>query len=65
MRKSYKSEIIKNENGVTAGFYFGYDWCAEHEYGIDDILKGFAVKTEAVGTEKKKNHSFFRRFILC
>lgn len=35
--------FITNDRGKVTGFSCGYDWCAEHEYGIDGIYALFWI----------------------
>lgn len=35
--------FITNDKGKVTGFSCGYDWCAEHEYGIDGIYALFWI----------------------
>ena len=46
MRRGYNSEIIKDENGKLLGVNLGADYCAEHEWGIDNIKNAFGVNVD-------------------
>lgn len=46
MRQAYFEQgIIREESGEFVGFSFGYDYCAEHEWGIKDIIRSFGIPT--------------------
>lgn len=43
MRRGYNCDFIYDENQKVIGFDLGYDFCAEHECGIEDIKRGFGI----------------------
>lgn len=53
MRKGHKCSIIR-ENGVFVGVNLGADYCAEHEWGIEDIKRAFGAKLkDCIGVEDR------------
>lgn len=51
MRKAYSNQRIILDNGVFYGFSLGYDFCAEHEWGIDGIKRSFGIDSSKIGVE--------------
>lgn len=47
MRRGYKSELIKDDNGQLLGINLGADYCAEHEWGIDGIKTSFGMYVDS------------------
>jgi hypothetical protein len=47
MRRGYKSELIKDEQGNLLGINLGSDYCAEHEWGIDGIKNHFGINIDS------------------
>jgi len=55
MRRSYKTEWLKDDNGNVIGAVLNASACAEHEWGINDLLKTLAIKTSNYqGIESRK-----------
>ena len=46
-------EIAKDENGKIFGICFGYDYCAEHEWGIKGIRRSLGIWEGDPKTEEK------------
>ncbi|MBN2459757.1 hypothetical protein JXB28_05725 [Candidatus Woesearchaeota archaeon] len=57
MRRSYSDvEIIKSGDGKIIGANLGFDFCAEHEWGIKGLYRDFGMKLEEeLGFESRKN----------
>ena len=43
MRRGFKGQILKNTEGKVIGVFFGSDFCAEHEWGVEDLLEAVAI----------------------
>lgn len=43
MRRGFKGQTLKNAEGKVIGMFFGSDFCAEHEWGIEDLLEVVAI----------------------
>lgn len=54
MRRAYINKSILDEDGVFYGVSLGYDFCAEHEWGIDGITRKFGLDKKAMGVDARK-----------
>lgn len=55
MRRSYQTEWLKDDNGNLIGVMLNASACAEHEWGIADLLKILAIQTgQYQGIESRK-----------
>lgn len=55
MRKSHNNfSIIKDENTIY-GISLGYDFCAEHEWGNDDMRRKFGIDKDKMGIDGRTN----------
>lgn len=54
MRRAYNNKSILVENGEFYGVSLGYDYCAEHEWGIDGIRSKFGMDSKLMGVEARK-----------
>lgn len=54
MRRAYNNKSILVENGEFYGISLGYDFCAEHEWGIDGIKRKFGMDDKLMGAEARK-----------
>lgn len=50
-RASQNVEIVNDEKGNFMGVSLGYDYCAEHEWGIKGIKREFGINSEKVGVD--------------
>jgi hypothetical protein len=57
MRRAYHdTDFIKDDNKIIFGINLGYDFCAEHEWGIKELRQDFGLKLEGkLGFEARKN----------
>ena len=44
MRRSFRSEILKDDNGQVIGINLGADYCAEHEGGIESLERALGIQ---------------------
>lgn len=51
MRKAYKDFGIIEENGVFYGISLGWDFCAEHEWGIKDLKILLGINDTKLGVD--------------
>ena len=54
MRRAYSNKQMLVEDGVFYGVSLGYDFCAEHEWGIDGIRRKFGMDSKLMGVESRK-----------
>jgi hypothetical protein len=57
MRRAFSdTDVITDSNGQIIGVNLGYDYCAEHEWGINSLYRSFGMKLEdELGYESRKN----------
>lgn len=55
MRRSYNSQVLFHD-GIFVGIDFGYDFCAEHEFGITEIRKAFGLNENFIGLKHYQNN---------
>lgn len=66
MRRSYKTEWLKDDNGNVIGVLLNASACAEHEWGITDLLKTLSIQTtnyqgiESRRASLNQNNCFFK-----
>jgi hypothetical protein len=46
--------VVCNEKKELCGVILGYDYCAEHEWGIKDIRRKYQMDDEAIGIDKRR-----------
>jgi hypothetical protein len=51
MRKAYKDFGIIEENGIFYGISLGWDFCAEHEWGIKNLKRLLGINDSKIGVE--------------
>ena len=50
MRQAFNGkEIFRNPDGTFYGLNFGWDFCAEHEWGIEDLNESFGIDNNIPG----------------
>lgn len=55
MRQAYHDiEYITDKNGNIYGINLGYDYCAEHEWGINRLLNNFGVSNIGFGIDRRR-----------
>ena len=64
MRKAYNNvSIVRDENNQFIGVSLGYDFCAEHEWGIKGIKRKFGIDDSKIGIEGRsisKSHVVYK-----
>jgi hypothetical protein len=58
MRRCYNCSFIRNEHSEIFGINLGADFTAEHEWGIEDIVRCFHIDHELDGFDGRKNNKF-------
>jgi hypothetical protein len=53
MRTGFNSKLIEHE-GTFLGFCLGADHCAEHEWGIKDLKRKFAINDNEIGLKARQ-----------
>lgn len=54
MRRAYSNKSLMVEDGVLYGVSLGYDFCAEHEWGIKGIRRKFGLNDKVLGIDARK-----------
>ena len=55
MRAAFnKKEILKDRDGIFYGINLGFDFCAEHEWGIKKLISYLGVNETLLGIDKRK-----------
>ena len=49
MRRGYKEFGIIEENGIFYGISLGWDFCAEHEWGIKGLKRILGINSDNLG----------------
>ena len=59
MRESFYNQSLIIENETFYGISLGYDYCAEHEWGINGIIRKFGIDTNKMGVDGRKINKGF------
>jgi hypothetical protein len=51
---THDQAVVNNGNNELCGVILGYDYCAEHEWGIKDIRRKYQMDDGAIGIDKRK-----------
>lgn len=54
MRKGYNNKSLITENDVFYGISLGWDFCAEHEWGISGMRSKFGIDSNKMGVDGRK-----------
>ena len=54
MRRSSRNNIYIQENNIFYGISLGFDYCAEHEWGIAEMRNNFKISDKGLGIETRK-----------
>lgn len=54
MRRAFSNKSIMVENDIFYGISLGYDFCAEHEWGIKGIRRKFGLNDKTLGIDARK-----------
>ena len=54
MRRSFRSALMYEESKFV-GINLGFDYCAEHEWGIKGIQEAFGLQTDLIGFQRYQN----------
>ncbi len=55
MRRGYHDTSILQDNNVVIGVNLGWDFAAEHEWGISEIRSAFGLQSDKFGFEARRN----------
>lgn len=64
MRLAYQDKHIIEHQGIKIGFSLGYDYCAEHEWGINGLKRLFGIpkcSKENMGINGRKITQYFKK----
>jgi hypothetical protein len=64
MRKAYQNSHIIEDNGIFYGISLGYDFCAEHEWGIKDLQSKLGIDTKKMGIDGRTITKDITKFIV-
>jgi len=54
MRKAFNNVQVIGEGDIFYGVSLGYDFCAEHEWGIEKLRNHFGIDNKKMGAEGRK-----------
>ena len=54
MRKAFNNVQVIGDDDIFYGISLGYDYCAEHEWGIDKLRSKFGIDNKKMGAEGRK-----------
>ena len=54
MRRAYQNQYMIIENGTFYGVSLGWDFTAEHEWGIDGMKRKFGINSSKIGLPGRK-----------
>ena len=54
MRRAFNNVEFIEENGILYGISLGSDFCAEHEWGIEDMRGKFGITDKGLGYKSRK-----------
>ena len=65
MREAYHGkEILKDDDENFYGINLGYDYCAEHEFGLKELEYALGINKDLIGIEGRKQTSK-GRYVTC